>query len=231
MKSIGIYHQVDLEALHEVASRTARGEDRPSIRQAIIALHAKQGVGKRTSEKRSRPAFKVWLSADPITALSTEYYNKMGRNDQLALQFAGMVREYPFFFDVVTQVGAQLRLGDTVRQETVRDRLGRGYGESSNVKQGVQKVLQTLISWGLLIKTADVGVYRAASRKKVGLPASEILVASLLRAESRQAIPADDVARCAALFWCTTELVSKPTTTLLQAHVEGNGQLFLVGSL
>lgn len=231
MKSIGIYHQIDLNVLHEIARRLAKGQPQDQIRAAVLALHEKQGVGPLTSKKRSSPAIRGWFSESPVTAAALQYYPKVGSADQLALHFAGLLQAYPFFLDVCTHVGSQLRLGENARQETVRDRLTRSYGESTNVKQGVQKVLQSLVSWGLLTKTNKVGVYTAGQPQRLGPEVSEILLAAYLDACGRQAIPISDAERAPAFFWCRLALNQRPMTGLLQAHVEGTGQSFLARAI
>lgn len=231
MKSIGIYHQIDLEVLNEAARRLAKGQPHDQIRASILALHEKQGVGPLTSKKRSSPAIKSWFAVSPVTAAALLYYPKVGSADQLALHYAALLRAYPFFLEVCTQVGSQLRLGESARQEIVRDRLTRTYGESTNVKQGVQKVLQSLVSWGLLAKSSKVGVYVANQPQRLGPEVSEILLAAYLDACERQAIPMSDAERAPAFFWCRLSLNQRPITGLLQAHVEGTGQSFLARTI
>lgn len=231
MKSIGIYHQVDLDVLNEVARRLAKGQPQDQIRASVLALHAKQGVGPLTSKKRSSPAIRAWFADSAPITTALQYFGKVGPTDQLALHYGALLKAYPFFLEVCTQIGSQLRLGETARQETVRDRLTRAYGDSSTVKQGVQKTFQTLVSWGLLTKTAKPGVYLAGQPRSLAPEVSEILLASYLLASERAAIPTSDAQRVPAFFWCRLSLQQRPVTGLLQSHVEGTGQEFLATTL
>ena len=113
MKTIGIYHLIDREILDLVAELHSKGVSRERIREEAILLHARMGIGPKTSVKRSGPVFKAWLS-NPTKAseYATELYSSCERQEQLALHIAMLCRAYPFFIDVMGLIGSQLRLGE-----------------------------------------------------------------------------------------------------------------------
>jgi len=138
-----------------------------------------------------------------------------------------LFRTYPFLYYTAEQVGIAHRLGAVIRQATVRDRLVRRYGHGANVGQGTQKVLQTFVSWGLLRKTAEIGVYQLAAPKPITPEVAEVLIAGVLESGERDAIPAGAIGTHPALFAFEIPMWGQPDTKLLNLFSEGASGIFL----
>ena len=228
MKPIGIYHRIDLQALDLVALLRAKGADIWAVKLELARLARDLGISPRTAEKRTRPASVAWMVQDsPLVGRAAELFLKASRAEQTALHVAVLVGAYPFFYHTLEQVGTAQRLGAVIRQATVRDRLIRRYGHLPNVQQGARKVLQTLVSWDLLRKTAENGVYTSYDPMLVSRETAEVLVASVLDAGDRDAIPAMTVGTLPALFAFELPAWSWLEGRLLNRYSEGSNDPYL----
>lgn len=227
-KSIGIYHQIDLEVLDLVASLRAEGADTDEVNDELLRLGSQLGISGATIKKRTRPARKAWYSADSLLVeRAARLFHQANEDDRFALHVAVLIRAYPFFSDVLTEIGKALRLGSSVRQATIRDRLSRRYGQEGNVRQGVQKVLQSLVSWDKLEMTTETGVYRVADPRPVDEAVGEILVSSILQGGNNGALPLDGATTHPALFLFDIAQLAIGDDGLLMEYTEGGNSRFV----
>lgn len=228
MKTIGIYHLIDREILDLVAELHSQGVSREQIREEALLLHTRMGIGAKTSVKRSRPVFKAWLSnPTKVSEYATELYPSCEQQEQLALHIAMLCRAYPFFIDVMSLIGSQLRLGSHVNQGTILNRTLRSYGQGENVRQGVRKVLQSLISWGLLNKTATSGLYSPGKQLSLNFQLSEIMLSGYIEGSKAAAISLAEINKIPALFPWNMSDISYGRLKLLNIFLEGIGDEFI----
>lgn len=228
MKTIGIYHLIDREILDLVAELHSQGISRDQIKEEAILLHARMGIGPKTSVKRSRPVFKAWLSnPTKVSEYATELYSSCEREEQLALHIAMLCRAYPFFIDVMSLVGSQLRLGSYVNQGTIRNRTLRSYGQGENVRQAVRKVLQSLITWGILHKTGTSGLYSPGKQSSLNFELSEVMLSGYIEGSKAAAIPLTEINKIPALFPWKVSDIRYGKLTLLNIFLEGIGDEFV----
>ncbi len=228
MKVIGIYHQIDREILDLVAELHSKSIPREQIRDEAILLHSKMGIARRTSEKRSRPAFKAWLSNPSNTSLyATELYPSCGQEEKLTLHLAMLYRSYPFFIDVMSVIGAQMKLGCLINQGIIRNRILRNYGQGDNVKQAVHKVMQSLVSWGILHKTRAQGTYQISEPMQIHPEICEILLAGFIEGSKANAIAKTEINKIPAFFPWEINDLSLNKSKLLNIFIEGIGVEFV----
>lgn len=201
MKPIGVYHQIDLEGLDLAAELRGAGASPSEIKARLTRLARQKGVGEQTAKKRTQVAKSAWGdNGSLVVRRAAALYKTVQLSERLALHVAVIVRAYPFFLDVLDQAGTQVRLGGVIRQGTVRDRLQRKYGSKTNVYQGVQKVLQSLVSWGALSKIERAGEYVPRPPHPVPAEVGEVLAAGILEGSARTSAPWDEIRNHPALF-------------------------------
>ena len=228
MKFIGIYHQIDREILDIVADLHSKGCPRDEIRKEAIVLHSMMGIGPKTSEKRSRPAFKAWVSNPTNTSrYATGLYPSCRDEERLALHVAMLYRSYPFFTDVMGIIGSQLQLGAPVSQRIIRNRILRSYGQGENARQAVQKVIQSLVSWNVLYKAKQPGEYSYSEPLSVSLEVCEVLLSGFIEGSKVIAIAVTEINKIPALFpWNMCDIRSGKLN-LLNTFIEGIGNEFV----
>ena len=228
MKFIGIYHQIDREILDIVADLHSKGCPRDEIRKEAIVLHSMMGIGPKTSEKRSRPAFKAWVSNPTNTSrYATELYPSCKDEERLALHVAMLYRSYPFFVDVMSTIGSQIQLGGRVNQGIIRNRILRSYGQGENARQAVQKVIQSLVSWGILHRTKTSGEYSFSEPFLISFEICEVLLSGFIEGSEIDAIAITEINKMPAMFpWKMCDIRSGKLN-LLNTFIEGIGNEFV----
>jgi len=228
MKTIGIYHLIDREVLDLVAELHSQGVSRKQISDEAILLHAKMGIGPKTSVKRSQPIFKSWLS-NPTKAseYAARLYPSCGREEQLAIHIAMLCRAYPFFIDVMSLIGSQLYLGSHVSQRTIRNRTLRSYGQGENVRQAIHKVMQSLVTWGILRKTEEPGLYMPVEPFSLNFELSEVMLSCYIEGSKSAAIALTEINKIPALFPWKLDDIRYGRPRLLNIFIEGIGDEFV----
>ena len=228
MKTIGIYHLIDREMVDLVAELHSQGVSREQIKREAILLHARMGIGPKTSVKRSGPVFKAWLSnPTKVSEYATELYASCERQEQLALHIAMLCRAYPFFVDVMSLIGSQLHLGSQVSQDTIRNRTLRIYGQGENVRQAIHKVMQSLVAWGILQKTGTSGLYSPRRQLSLNLELSEIILSGYIEGSKAAAISLAEINKIPALFPWNVGDIRYGRLKLLNIFLEGIGDEFI----
>lgn len=228
MKTIGIYHLIDREILDLVAELHSQGVSREQIKQEAILLHAKMGIGPKTSVKRSGPVFKAWLSnPTKVSEYATELYASCERQEQLALHIAMLCRAYPFLIDVMSLIGSQIHLGSQVSQDTIRNRTLRSYGQGENVRQAIHKVMQSLVAWGILQKTGTPGLYSHRRQLSLNFELSEIMLSGYIEGSKADAISLNEINKIPAFFPWEVSDIRYGKLKLLNIFLEGIGDEFV----
>ena len=144
-------------ALEEAARTTEPAEARARLDEALSA----EIEGDRSRAVTVRLLHQIWL-APPSThrRLRDEAVAAYEQgNDTRPLHWGMSMAEYPFFRVVAEAVGRDLRLHNGVSAPTVLRRVAEEYGERPTVRRSAQRVLQSMVDWGLLTRDQD-GTYR-----------------------------------------------------------------------
>jgi len=179
--SIGFDRKVDLAWLDAVASRVAAGATEEEVRSYLWRL-----LDEAVSGRKARP---VRLLPEVAPA------------HRVALHWALALATYPFFADVATTVGRLLALQGNVTLAQVTRRLVELWGERSTMVRAAQRVVRSMVQWGILKDTAERGVYeRAGPPMEAGGQLALILLEALLLGVSSDGMPLDQALRHPALF-------------------------------
>jgi hypothetical protein len=112
-----------------------------------------------------------------------------------------MIATYPVFTDVAAAAGKLLSLQGSFTLAHLTRRLVSTWGERSTLSRASQRVVRSMIQWGVLEDTATPGVYRAASgRRPVGPTVGILLIEGLLIDAEESSIPVDQLVGHPALF-------------------------------
>lgn len=101
------------------------------------------------------------------------FLNKLleeGTLEDLAPAFVALaITQYPFFYDVLSSVGTELKAGKEVTANRSFQKVGQRYGEKRRVRVAVGYVFQSLVDWGLLAR-AGRGKYHLKSQVSIQNP-------------------------------------------------------------
>lgn len=121
--------------------------------------------------------------------------------ERLALHWAMMVATYPVFTDVATAAGRLLALQGAFTLAHAKQRLIAAWGKRSTVERATQRIIRSMVQWGVLVETSKVGTYAGSPKvRTIGVPPSEVLLEALLIDAEEDALPLQTVARHPATF-------------------------------
>jgi hypothetical protein len=120
---------------------------------------------------------------------------------RLAIHWALCLGGYPFFENVARVTGQLLAFHDEARLAEVQRRLVEGWGERAVVRRGAQRVVRSIIDWGVLRDGGRRGSYARTAKTECSLPtACRLLVEGLLLARPEEALPAATLRSHPSLF-------------------------------
>ncbi len=206
---IGIDRRVDREWLDAVAEQVAVGAPEQDIRDRLF--HLLDGVLKG-GNKRGTACYKTvsvlsrtWINVAPQSRSLRDraacMLPQLTHAQRLGLHWSLLMATYPFFADVATNSGRLLTLQGNLTLAQLTRRMREEWGDRSTMVKAVQRVIRSVVQWGVLTDTLQPGVYEGV-QKALTLPGpvSELLLEALLLRHDGQGIPVDQALRHASFF-------------------------------
>lgn len=207
-KIIGFDRVVRLEWLDATAEWVAQGLPTEIVRDKLKQLldAAASGHMREPAVKKTMTVLlRIWsMAPDNVTALRDEaigYIHNAEKMDRIILHWGMCMAVYPFFTDVVWQIGRLSLLQDTFSVEQIRRRIIERWGDTERVRRSVRQVVQTLKEWSVLSLTSKTGTY--ALKPKIIIQDTSLqvwLVMACMLAIGGQMSPFKELVRHPALF-------------------------------
>ncbi|MBK8211729.1 MAG: hypothetical protein IPK78_19030 [Rhodospirillales bacterium] len=144
--------------------------------------------------------------------------------ERLPIHWAMMMVAYPFFLDVATNAGKLINMnGDVTLSQIVRRMLDT-WGDRSTLPRATQRVLRSMVQWGVACDGSVRGQYRPPpAQMKVSGDAAELLLMGLLTGLGR-GLPAPQLFSHSSLFPFNLKLHSNHLGRShgLQIHRQGD---------
>jgi hypothetical protein len=173
-KAIGLDRKIKLEWLDATADWAAQGFSIPEIRSKLHELLEREVAGEGSHSARGKTItvlLHVWvLVPDHLVPLRDDglrLLRGLSGQDRLPLHWGMCIASYPFFRDVASTSGRLLALQGTAALSQITQRMAGVWGERSTLIRAVQRVLRSLVLWGILHETSDRGVFAPAPKRPV----------------------------------------------------------------
>jgi len=174
-RTIGFDRKIQTAWLDATADWVAQGLSVPEIRSKLHELLEGAVAGEGPHSARGKTItvlLHVWvLVPNGLVPLRDDglalLRDRPGR-DRLTLHWGMCVATYPFFRDVTATTGRLLALQGTAALSQITRRMAEGWGERSTVIRAVQRVVRSLVLWGVIEETAERGVFAAKPKVVVG---------------------------------------------------------------
>jgi len=207
-KVVGIDRRLELDWLDATAALVGEAKPISEIRRRLWELLAGPGIEYQSHRALGRTVTvlcRTWAlvpeSHQGLRGRATRLLADADPETRLAIHWAMLLAAYPFFLDAVGGVGRLLALQNNVALSQLTRRIVESWGDRSTLPRGVQRILRSLVQWGVLKDTATRGVYEAARKKTaVSDEVAELLIEALSLHAEGDATPFDQLIGHAALF-------------------------------
>ena len=161
--SIGFNRHLEMDWLVQTASWAANGFDGQDLKNKIDLLLTPRFDSQVAKDKTRNLLFGVWCA-------ESKYYPVAFHDDacryllhyselNAALHWGMMLVKYPFFYNVVSQVGKMARHDGEFIYNQLEQRIVEVYGDTSTIKRCMQFVVRTMINLEMLSNPA-LGLYK-----------------------------------------------------------------------
>ena len=178
-KIIGFDRKIELEWINYTAELVSRGLPESKIRQELVQRLSVYGLGSSKGGAQSKTITvltRLWLNVSediiPLRDKAIVLYKSANDEEKMILHMCLATTNYPFFFDVMTQIGRLLKLQDSFSSNQIARRIVEKWGDTQRVKRSVGHVLQTLKLWDVIEPLQKISLYRNSKhsylpRKKI----------------------------------------------------------------
>jgi hypothetical protein len=189
--AIGFDRRLDLEWLDVAAAQAAKGGSNADLRAAVWAFLEGSVAGDNPDSARRKTVTvlnHVWGQFPhrraELRLRALAQLEDADANERLALHWAMMVGAYPLFTDTATAIGKLLVLQGEFAIAHLNRRLVAQWGERSTLERAAQRIVRSMVQWGVLQDTAQRGTYRAVSGSKTIRPAYAMVLFEALLIDS-----------------------------------------------
>jgi hypothetical protein len=219
---IGFVQRINLEWLENIANMVALGNNEDSINIALQELlRNKVSIGGNAARGNRNIMIsilkKIWLKVPPefdsFHKRALDLLNQLSLDQHIILHWGMSIATYPFLSVVAENTGRLLRLQGSASASQVQRRLKEKYGERETVSRAVRRILRNFVQWGVLVDTADLGVYSPSNSLKItGEETISWLIEAVLHSTRNYRLPLKMAFETPMLF--PFKLASIPSGTL-----------------
>ena len=166
-KIIGFDRKIELEWIDYTAELVSNGLPESEIRENLAQKLSVYGLGSSKGGALSKTITvltRLWLNVSediiPLRDKALDLYKSASNDEKVVLHICLAITNYPFFFDVMTQIGRLLKLQDSFSSNQVTRRIVEKWGDTQRVKRSVDHVLQALKLWGVIEPLQKISLYR-----------------------------------------------------------------------
>ena len=112
-----------------------------------------------------------------------------------------MISTYGFFRAVAEHAGRLLSLQGSFTLVQITRRMSEDWGDRSTLSRAVQRIVRSMVQWGVLLDSGDKGVYAGTGKVlAISDECSELLLEAVLVHLDGGSIPVDQATRHPAFF-------------------------------
>ena len=229
--NIGFDRRIDLEWLDAAARMAAAGGSTDEIRAYIwdyLDGVVSGDIHGSARQKTTTVIHHIWgdvpESAGPLRERAIIKFIDCTADERLALHWAMMMGTYPLFTDAASSIGRLLMLQGEFTLAHLTRRLVEAWGERSTLERAGQRIVRSMVQWGVLQDTVSHGVYEAVpQRRKVGTAVGILLVEALLVDSDEASVQLDQLIGHPGLFPFDTDVNASHVRGAAQFRVHRQG--------
>jgi hypothetical protein len=185
---LGFDRRIDREWLDVAAEQATAGKSADEIRHHLWSFLEGVVSGERSNSARGKTVTvlnHIWgdvpRAAECLRKRAISQFACSTAEEKLAIHWAMMIGTYPLFTDVVAATGRLLALQGNFTLGHLTRRLAGTWGKRSTLERAAQRIVRSMVRWGVVRDTATRGMYECVSRRHpVGAAAGIVLIEALL---------------------------------------------------
>jgi hypothetical protein len=168
-KAVGFDQKIKLTHLDYIAVE-ARTEERKSLYEKLDDYLYAEIKGDKSRKNAITMLMKIWyLVEDEHKELQKEAFEllqELNQQERIVLHWGMTILAYPFFKDVVTEMGYLFKLQNEVSSQQIGRKMKGLYGDRRRVEVSTSAVLMSMKTWGL-INAPKTGSYTVADKQAI----------------------------------------------------------------
>lgn len=230
-KVVGIDRKLKLDWLDATAAKVASGSSVTDLREYLRDLLGDELSGRSFNSdlgKTLTVLCHIWATV-PAESLGLRdraltLFPRVDGDNRLAVHWAMTIGTYPFALATAETVGKLLSLQQEFSIALLRRRLIGAWGDRAIVKNASQRLVRTMVQWGVLVETEVRGTYRQAPHKiKLDTAVQHLLIEALLIASPGRELQTNQLVRHAAAFPFTLSTTAHQLRKAKQFRVDRQG--------
>lgn len=193
-RKIRFDRSIDIEWLDTTAALVADNADGCHIRSRLFEI---LGATLSGGQKQGTACYKAvsvlyrsWVSVprelEGFRNRASKVFPTLDSNERLALHWAMLLANYPFFGDVARHAGRLLALQGNCSLSQITRRIHETWGDRSTANRAVRRIVRSMVQWNALADTKVRGVYtRVPERTALNEDSAKLLLEGLLRNQGR----------------------------------------------
>ncbi|NHM28426.1 hypothetical protein G7K71_15885 [Desulfofundulus sp. TPOSR] len=203
--NIGFDRRIKLEWLDATAWKAGTEGNADEVRKYLNELLSTEYKGEKARKNTITVLTRIWVRIpEEQRKLQYRALKILVDSDpgtRLWLHWGMMLLAYPFFRDIATIIGRLLTLQNEVSLQQISRRLAECWGERATVRRACQRVVRSMVDWGVLEDTSTKGIYVPAAKKETTSEDVQLwFLEALLRSEPTPIMPLQQLLQIPSAF-------------------------------
>lgn len=191
-KSVGFDQKILLKQL-DFTAKNVGTYNRKEMYELLDEFIRDDVVGVKSRKNVITILLKCWYPGEDehvkIRNFILKEFNNLNKDETLLAHFGMVLLAYPFFKDVILELGKAFKLQDKVLVTSIKKKVKENYGDRRRVDVAVSAVLTTLKVWGVIISVKQ-NELKLADRIVIDNPYMQrFVIEVLLKALNQEALP------------------------------------------
>lgn len=204
-KIVGISQKIRRSWIDALLDRLVQTDGEGELRAYLDEYLMADLPGKESRAKAAGIVLRIW-SEGPVDRLdlrrrALELLPRISGQERIWLHWGMAASAYPFFRDTAEIIGRLLALQEGFTTSQVQVRMLTAWGDRSTTREAVQKLITSMLDWGVLQSTKTQGHFLLAKKMSTTIPDLQLwLLEVLLMASAADEIEAQQLLRLPESF-------------------------------
>jgi len=184
---MGFDRKIKLAWLDAVAWQANSMNELKGIRHFLEEYLKSEIKGSKVRKHTITVLTKIWVRVDEnhvdLQRQALEMLPTCDQATRCCLHWGMTLLAYPFFRDIAFAVGKLQSLQNTVSQKQIARRAVERWGDIEAVRISCSRAIRSMVEWGLLLDTEELGLYSPAPKLKLPQQAQLWLLEALFKSE------------------------------------------------